>query len=67
MWGWQAKLCDPLVTHRLCLTSIIDVLRDNLLGLSFLSCVTACCMVEQFVVTELKAAKLLIMYIKISH
>ena len=28
--GWQVKLCDPLVTHGLCLTSVVAVLRDSL-------------------------------------
>jgi len=44
MWStWVAgkTACDPLVTHGPCLTSIIAVLHDSLLGLSLLSCVTA--------------------------
>ena len=52
MCGWQVKLCDPLVTHGPCLTSITAVMHDSLLGLSLLFCVVA----EQFVLTQLKAA-----------
>jgi len=29
--GWQVKLCDPLVTHGPCRTSVVVVLRDSLL------------------------------------
>jgi len=48
--GWQVKLCDPIVPPgRVWL--LIAVLRDSLLGLSLLSCVTACCVVERFDLT----------------
>ena len=31
VWGCQVKLCDPLVTHGPCLTSVVAVLCDSLL------------------------------------
>jgi len=39
---WPVKQCDPIVTHGSSLTSIVAVLRDSLLSLSLLSCMTAC-------------------------
>jgi len=41
---WPVCGCAPLVTHRQRLTSIVAFLCDSLLGLSVLSCVTACWM-----------------------
>ena len=60
MCGWQVKLCDPVVTHGQCMTSFVTILCDSQLGLSLLSCVTACThdslLVEQFLLTGIKAA-----------
>jgi len=43
--GWQVKLCDSLVTHAPCLTSIIALRHDSLLGLSLLFCMAVCSLI----------------------
>ena len=40
--GWQVKLCDPIVTHGPCLTSVVAVLRDSLLLVIILVRLSGC-------------------------
>ena len=54
---WVAgKYCVIPLLHTGRVRVLVAVLRDSLLGLSLLSCATACCVVERFDLTIINAA-----------
>jgi len=49
--GWQVKLCDSLVTHGPCLTSVAAIAHDK----TIIAALRDGLLVEWFVLTEIKA------------